>query len=54
MLGGFPEYRVFDRSRNRVWRHRAPTGGHLQLDDLTASELPLPAGLGVIDLTEIF
>jgi len=52
---GVPEYWVFDLKRNRVWRHRAPTGGqYTQLDELTAGELPLPAGLGVIELAEIF
>jgi len=50
-----PEYWVFDLQRNRVWRHRVPSGErYTEVDEIAVGELPLPAGLGTLDLTDIF
>jgi Uma2 family endonuclease len=52
---GVPEYWVFDLQRGRVWRHRAPAGErYTVVDEILGGDLPLPAGLGVIELTDIF
>jgi Uma2 family endonuclease len=52
---GIAEYWVFDLQRNRVWRHRAPSGEwYTELDEITAGELPLPAELGAVDLAGIY
>ena len=50
-----PEYWVFDLQRNRVWRHRAPSGrDYTQLDELTAGALPLPTLDTELSLAELF
>jgi Uma2 family endonuclease len=52
---GIPEYWVFDLKRNRIWRHRAPSGErYTAVDEIATGELPLPAGLGVLDLADVF
>jgi Uma2 family endonuclease len=52
---GVPEYWVFDLQRNRVWRHRAPSGErYTEIDEITSGELPLPVNLGAIDLADLF
>lgn len=49
------EYWVFDLQSNRVWRHRLPDGDHYaQVDEITTGDLPLPAGLGALNLADIF
>ena len=50
-----PEYWVFDLQRNRVWRHRAPSGrDYTQLDELISGTLPLPTLDVEISLAELF
>lgn len=52
---GVPDYWVVDLQRSRVWLHRLPSGErYMELREITAGELPLPAGLGVLDLADLF
>lgn len=52
---GIPEYWVFDLQRNRVWRHRLPSGGdYTAIDQLTSGTLPLPTLDTEIGLADLF
>jgi Uma2 family endonuclease len=49
-----PEYWVVDLQSNRVWRHRAPRGErYTEVDEIAAGDLPLPEGLGSLDLSAV-
>jgi Uma2 family endonuclease len=50
-----PEYWVFDLQRDRVWRHRAPSGrGYTEVDEIEAGALPLPTLAAELSLAELF
>jgi Uma2 family endonuclease len=52
---GIAEYWVFDLQSNRVWRHRVPSGErYAEIEEIATGQVPLPAGLGALDLADIF
>lgn len=49
------EYWVFDLPRNRVWRHRQPTGGvYARRDELASGALAIPGLTAEISIDNLF